>query len=148
MAYVIFDLLCVAALIGIDQGIKFWAVHVLMPVGTLPLIPHVVELRFVLNQGMAFSLLSGRQLFLIVATSACSALRERPVSSPLKKRSMRWPAPSASTINSRCSMGHGSFASPECSSSKKMTSTQSATPTQTQMSAKLKTANRMNSRLM
>ena len=82
------------------------------------------------------------------ATSACSALRERPVSSPLKKRSMRWPAPSASTINSRCSMGHGSFASPECSSSKKMTSTQSATPTQTQMSAKLKTANRMNSRLM
>mgnify|MGYP002227106045 FL=1 len=55
MAYVIFDLLCVAALIGIDQGIKFWAVHVLMPVGTLPLIPHVVELRFVLNQGMAFS---------------------------------------------------------------------------------------------
>ena len=54
MAYVIFNLLCVAVLIGIDQGIKFWAVHVLMPVGTLPLIPHVVELRFVLNQGMAF----------------------------------------------------------------------------------------------
>ena len=74
MAYVIFDLLCVAALIGIDQGIKFWAVHVLMPVGTLPLIPHVVELRFVLNQGMAFSLLSGRQLFLIVATSAALIL--------------------------------------------------------------------------
>ena len=39
MAYVIFNLLCVAVLIGIDQGIKFWAVHVLMPVGTLPLIP-------------------------------------------------------------------------------------------------------------
>ena len=74
MAYVIFNLLCVAVLIGIDQGIKFWAVHVLMPVGTLPLIPHVVELRFVLNQGMAFSLLSGRQLFLIVATSAALIL--------------------------------------------------------------------------
>ena len=69
MAYVIFNLLCVAVLIGIDQGIKFWAVHVLMPVGTLPLIPHVVELRFVLNPGMAFSLLSGKQLFLIIATS-------------------------------------------------------------------------------
>ena len=74
MAYVIFNLLCVAVLIGIDQGIKFWAVHVLMPVGTLPLIPHVVELRFVLNQGMAFSLLSGKQLFLIVATSAALLL--------------------------------------------------------------------------
>ena len=74
MAYVIFNLLCVAVLIGVDQGIKFWAVHVLMPVGTLPLIPHVVELRFVLNQGMAFSLLSGKQLFLIVATSAALLL--------------------------------------------------------------------------
>ena len=40
----------------------------------MPLIPHVVELRFVLNQGMAFSLLSGRQLFLIVATSAALIL--------------------------------------------------------------------------
>jgi len=55
---------------GIDQLIKLWAVQVLQPVGAMPLIPHVVELRFVLNQGMAFSLLSGKQLFLIIATSA------------------------------------------------------------------------------
>ncbi len=46
----------------------------LQPVGAMPLIPHVVELRFVLNQGMAFSLLSGKQLFLIVATSAALLL--------------------------------------------------------------------------
>ena len=56
MAFVIFNLLCVAALVGLDQAIKFWAVSVLQPVGAMPLIPHVVELRFVLNQGMAFSL--------------------------------------------------------------------------------------------
>ena len=56
MAFVIFNLLCVAALVGADQAIKFWAVQVLEPVGSMPLIPHVVELRFVLNQGMAFSL--------------------------------------------------------------------------------------------
>ena len=31
--------------------------------------PPCVELRFVLNPGMAFSLLSGKQLFLIIATS-------------------------------------------------------------------------------
>ena len=67
MAFVIFNLLCVAALVGADQAIKFWAVQVLEPVGSMPLIPHVVELRFVLNQGMAFSLLSGKQLFLILA---------------------------------------------------------------------------------
>ena len=59
-----------AALVGIDQLIKLWAVQVLQPVGAMPLIPHVVELRFVLNQGMAFSLLSGKQLFLLIATSA------------------------------------------------------------------------------
>ena len=69
-----FNLLCVAALVGADQAIKFWAVQVLEPVGSMPLIPHVVELRFVLNQGMAFSLLSGKQLFLILATSAALLL--------------------------------------------------------------------------
>ena len=64
----------VAALVGIDQLIKLWASNVLQPVGAMPLIPHVVELRFVLNQGMAFSLLSGKQLFLILATSAALLL--------------------------------------------------------------------------
>ena len=74
MAYVIVNLLVVAALVGADQAIKLWATQVLQPVGAMPLIPHVVELRFVLNQGMAFSLLSGKQLFLIVATSTALLL--------------------------------------------------------------------------
>ena len=74
MAFVLFNLVAAAALIGIDQAIKLWAVIVLQPVGSMPLIPHVVELRFVLNQGMAFSLLSGKQLFLIVASSAALLL--------------------------------------------------------------------------
>ena len=65
MAFVVFNLLAAAALIGIDQAIKLWATNVLQPIGAMPLIPHVVELRFVLNPGMAFSLLSGKQLFLI-----------------------------------------------------------------------------------
>ena len=69
MAFVLFNLAAAAALIGIDQAIKLWAVNVLQPVGSMPLMPQVVELRFVLNQGMAFSLLSGKQLFLIIATS-------------------------------------------------------------------------------
>ena len=69
MAFILFNLAAVAALIGIDQLIKLWAVQALQPVGAMPLIPHVVELRFVLNPGMAFSLLSGKQLFLIIATS-------------------------------------------------------------------------------
>ena len=74
MAFVLFNLVAAATLIGIDQAIKLWAVNVLQPVGSMPLIPHVVELRFVLNQGMAFSLLSGKQLFLIIATSIALVL--------------------------------------------------------------------------
>ena len=74
MAFVIINLVCVAALVGIDQLIKLWAVNTLAPVGVMLFIPHVVELRFVLNQGMAFSLLSGKQLFLIIATSAALIL--------------------------------------------------------------------------
>lgn len=74
MAFVIFNLLCVAVLVGIDQAIKLWAVQVLEPMGSMPLLPHIVELRFVLNQGMAFSLLSGKQFFLILATSAALLL--------------------------------------------------------------------------
>ena len=74
MAFVIFNLVCVAVLVGADQLIKLWAVQVLKPVGAMPLIPHVVELRFVLNPGMAFSLLSGKQLFLIAATGAALLL--------------------------------------------------------------------------
>lgn len=68
MAFIICNILCVAALVGIDQLIKQWAVAVLAPVGSITLIPHVVELRFVLNSGMAFSLLSGQQNLLIVVT--------------------------------------------------------------------------------
>lgn len=50
MAFVVFNLLAAAALIGIDQAIKLWATNVLQPIGAMPLIPHVVELRFVLNR--------------------------------------------------------------------------------------------------
>lgn len=69
MVYVITNLLVMAALIGVDQWIKAWAVSTLAPVQAMPLIPHVVELRFYLNDGMAFSMLSGKQTFLIIATS-------------------------------------------------------------------------------
>ncbi len=68
--YVIINLICIIALVVIDQLIKLWAVNALQPVGSMPLIPHVVELNFVYNEGMAFSLLSGKQTLLILATSA------------------------------------------------------------------------------
>lgn len=69
MLYGAISLLAALALAGIDQIIKFWAVANLQPVGTMPLIPGILELRFVLNDGMAFSLLSGQRWLLIGATS-------------------------------------------------------------------------------
>ena len=42
MAFVLFNLAAVAALVGIDQLIKLWASNALQPVGAMPLIPHVV----------------------------------------------------------------------------------------------------------
>lgn len=69
MLYIITNLAVLAVLVGVDQLIKAWAVQVLAPMQAMPLIPHVVELRFYLNDGMAFSMLSGKQFFLIAVTS-------------------------------------------------------------------------------
>lgn len=68
----IFGCISVAAatvLVGIDQWIKHWVTVVLQPVGSMPLLPGIVELRFCLNDGMAFSMLAGKQALLIGMTS-------------------------------------------------------------------------------
>ena len=69
MIAIVIKLVLVAVLVAADQGIKLWASASLQPVKAMPLIPGIVELRFVLNDGMAFSMLSGKQTFLIVVTS-------------------------------------------------------------------------------
>ena len=74
MAYVIFNLLCVAVLIGIDQGIKFWAVHVLMPVGTLPLMPPCGGAAVRAQPGHGVQPAQRQAAVLIVATSAALIL--------------------------------------------------------------------------
>lgn len=68
MLYGLVSILAVAALAGVDQLVKAWATAVLLPVGAMPLIPHVVELRYILNDGMAFSMLSGQRVLLIAVT--------------------------------------------------------------------------------
>ncbi len=61
--------LLVVALIGIDQITKYLAVIYLEPVGSMPFIPGIMELRFVLNDGAAFSFFAGKTWFLVGATS-------------------------------------------------------------------------------
>lgn len=63
------SLAAAALLIAADQGIKTWATARLLPVEAMPLIPGLVEFRYVLNDGMAFSMLAGKQGLLIGVTS-------------------------------------------------------------------------------
>ena len=52
MISIVIKLVLIAALVAADQGIKLWASSVLQPVTAMPVIPGIVELRFVLNDGM------------------------------------------------------------------------------------------------
>lgn len=63
------SLLGAAVLVVLDQLIKHWATAALLPVGSMDVLPGVVELRYCLNDGMAFSMLAGKQGLLIGVTS-------------------------------------------------------------------------------
>ena len=65
-------LLC-AALIGVDQLSKYFAVLYLKPVGSAPFIPGIIGLQYLENDGAAFSMLRGRQGLLIVVTGIALA---------------------------------------------------------------------------
>ena len=64
----VFSLLLAAACAVLDQLLKRWAAAVLRPAAAMPLLPGIVELRYTVNDGMAFSLLSGQQKLLIGVT--------------------------------------------------------------------------------
>ena len=69
MIFGLFSVLGAAALVVIDQLIKHWATAALLPVGQMNVLPGIVELRYCLNDGMAFSMLAGKQGLLIGMTS-------------------------------------------------------------------------------
>ena len=62
----ILSILAAAGLTLIDQLIKLWATVELLPVGSKPFIPHVLEFYYLLNDGMSFSMLSGKRTMLAV----------------------------------------------------------------------------------
>ncbi|WRS28119.1 signal peptidase II [Oscillospiraceae bacterium MB08-C2-2] len=67
-------LLITAALIGIDQLLKKWAVEALASKITIPVIPRVFSLTYVENRGAAFGFLQGRAGILAVFTGAILAV--------------------------------------------------------------------------
>ena len=70
----LFLLFATAALVGLDQLFKYFAVLYLRPVGEMSVWPGIVGLRYVQNDGAAFSILSGSQTFLILLTSVALAV--------------------------------------------------------------------------
>ncbi len=64
----IFAIILSAVLIGVDQLLKYLATQYLAPVGIAPLVSGLVELRYVLNDGAAFSMLAGKRWLLVGVT--------------------------------------------------------------------------------
>lgn len=65
MIYILAIVLCVAA----DQTLKFWTVENLALYESAPLIPGIVELRYIQNTGGGFSILTGHTWFLAAMTA-------------------------------------------------------------------------------
>lgn len=74
----LFTILFTAALVVLDQITKMLATAYLAPVGVLPFIPGVMQLQYVLNDGAAFSFLSGveggRYILIAITSVALLAL--------------------------------------------------------------------------
>jgi len=66
-------LLFSALLIGLDQLFKFWAVQSLAPVGSVPVIPHLLDFTYVENYGAAFGILQEKRFLLVALTGAILA---------------------------------------------------------------------------
>lgn len=61
-------ILAILFAVGLDQAVKYWAVTVLKPIHSIPVIEGVFHLTYAENPGMAFSLLEGQRWFFILLT--------------------------------------------------------------------------------
>lgn len=89
----IMTLLAIAAMVLVDQVVKYWTLTVLAPVGTMPLIPGVLQLTYVENRGAAFSILQDQiWLFVLITVVVLAiifyALRKQYVQTVLGKISL------------------------------------------------------------
>lgn len=61
--------LIILGIVVLDQLVKWWSLSSLKEMGTLPIIQDVFHLTYAENTGAAFSILAGKQTFLIAITS-------------------------------------------------------------------------------
>lgn len=62
-------IVCILALIGLDQFTKVWAVHTLGNGMSIPLWEGVFHFHYISNYGAAWGIFSGKKIFLIGLTS-------------------------------------------------------------------------------
>ena len=65
----IISIVLIIAIVAFDQITKILATEFLMPIGTIGFIPGVMDLKYVLNDGAAFSMMSGSRWLLVGITS-------------------------------------------------------------------------------
>lgn len=65
---ILMTIIAVFAMVLVDQVVKYWAVISLAPVGSIPLIPGVLQLTYVENRGAAFSILQNQIWLFILLT--------------------------------------------------------------------------------
>lgn len=65
---IIWGILGILFLLGLDQGSKLWAVANLKDQSPISVISSVFELRYLENQGAAFGILQGKRIFLLAFT--------------------------------------------------------------------------------
>lgn len=53
-----------------DQLTKLWAVKILKPIGSIPIIRNVLEIYYVENRGAAFGIMQNKQWFFLLITVA------------------------------------------------------------------------------
>ena len=66
--YILMSVLAVLTMVAVDQAVKYWAVTMLAPIGSIPLVPGILQLTYVENRGAAFSILENQiWLFVVLA---------------------------------------------------------------------------------
>ena len=60
--------LILVVLIALDQVVKYWALHVLAQIGSIPLINGVFHLTYVENRGAAFGILQDQRILFLCIT--------------------------------------------------------------------------------
>ncbi|MDD5952822.1 MAG: signal peptidase II [Oscillospiraceae bacterium] len=73
MVFAILSLIVTGALVVVDQLIKLVVTTQLQPIGSVSVIPGLLNLTYTQNFGAAFSMLSGKTWFFIIATAVVSA---------------------------------------------------------------------------